>query len=92
MNASNQHLCRFCGVDLEDALGDLAPDDDHASDCPVNTDIWPVEQSDLTHGLRCMDCKSELAMGDSYTHRRVEFDVYDIVCLGCGVLNPSEYV
>ena len=43
------------------------------------------------HGMVCMDCLVEFAVGDTYTLRQIEDDTFDVVCLGCSVLNPSEY-
>ena len=43
------------------------------------------------HGMICMDCETPFALGDTYTLRQAEDDIYEVVCLGCAVLNPSEY-
>lgn len=43
------------------------------------------------HGMVCMDCGTPFAVGDSYAHRQTEDDVFEVVCIGCAVLNPSEY-
>lgn len=43
------------------------------------------------HGMVCMDCGTSFAVGDSYAHRQTEDDVFEVVCVGCAVLNPSEY-
>lgn len=43
------------------------------------------------HGMVCMDCGSAFSVGDTYTHRQTSDDIFEVVCLGCAVLNPSEY-
>lgn len=88
------HSCAYCGVDCEEF------DPEHKPDCPSVTNLWPVTEHDLgirgpndpyAHGMRCMDCGSEFAVGDIHTHRQTDSDVFEVVCLGCSILNPSEY-
>lgn len=43
------------------------------------------------YGMICMDCEAPFALGDTYAHRQTEDDIFEVVCVGCAVLNPSEY-
>lgn len=84
--------CIYCGADCEDEEAV------HANDCPSNTGLYPVTPQELgmrgprdpyAYGMRCMDCGSEFKLGDLYAHRPTEqTDVFEVVCVGCRVLNP----
>jgi hypothetical protein len=41
------------------------------------------------YGMICMDCGVEFKLGDVHARRQVEEDVFEVVCLGCRVLNPE---
>lgn len=56
-------------------------------------ELLTVTERDLkaAPGMRCMDCEVEFEEGDSYAHRWTAEDVAEVVCVGCAILNPSEY-
>lgn len=86
--------CVWCNADCFD------DEPEHARDCPQVTSLYPVTEQSLgmrgpddpyAHGMTCMDCETPFKLGDTYTHRQIEDDVFEVVCLGCSVVNPSEY-
>lgn len=81
--------CIHCSVDCEEY------EPEHGPECPQTTGLWPVTEQELgmrgpndpyAHGMRCMDCGDEFALGDFYAHRRIEDDVFEVVCVGCAAL------
>lgn len=87
--------CVHCGADCWPDKDDQ----EHASDCPVTTGLWPVTMAELgmrgpddpyAHGMVCMDCNTPFELGDVYALRPTdEGDVFEIVCVGCRVLTPE---
>jgi len=43
------------------------------------------------HGMCCMDCGVAFKVGDFYTHRAIDDNAGEVVCLGCAIVNPSDY-
>ncbi len=69
--------CVYC---LAPWFGEAFPDPEHRQDCPMATNVFPVDDD-----MVCMDCGAELV--DFYTHRPCDVDdVADVVCLGCAAL------
>lgn len=74
-------------------------DFEHGPECPSTTGLWPVTAADLgergpndpyAHGMICMDCEVAFKVGDLYALRPTDDDdVFEIVCVGCRVLNPE---
>lgn len=86
-------ICIYCGADGCE-YGTAV----HADDCPSETGVFPITVEDskcfacgaATGSMHCMDCNAELKLGDHYTHRWIEDDVGEIVCLGCAALEASS--
>ncbi len=87
--------CIYCGVGCDEF------EPEHDSECPFTTGLWPVTLEALemrgpndpyAHGMVCIDCGSEFKVGDVYTHRQSSYDVYEVVCVGCRVLNPELHI
>lgn len=95
--------CVYCGADCyedgaEDFSHDYREDVEHKPDCPSVTGLYPVTMETLgmrgpddpyAYGAKCMDCGVDFNLGDFYAHRQRESDVFEIVCVGCRVLNPE---
>lgn len=91
--------CVFCGADCHE------DEPAHRDDCPSVTGVWPVREEDFgpkcVHcgqgafgGMRCMDCGSDLKMGDHYMHRETDpgdphdpglggASISEVICIGC---------
>lgn len=88
--------CVYCGADC-------AVDEDeqeHKSDCPVSTGLWPVRAEDYHRCSHCgevdvdaccMDCGAPFKLGDVYVLRDADTGeiarrpyVGEVVCVGCG--------
>lgn len=94
MSEDPHRYCVYCMADCSEG------DPEHAADCPSTTGLFPVTGADLgirgpddpyAHGMTCMDCGAEFKVGDFYAQRQVESHLFEIVCVGCSVLNPSDY-
>lgn len=72
-------FCIYCEADCE------GPDPEHTDGCPFSTDVWPVSGEE-PGGVACMDCGHPFAPGAFYTHRWIEEDVGEVICLGCAAL------
>jgi hypothetical protein len=92
-------FCVFCGADCH------ADEPDHAAECPSTTGVFPVREEDFgpkcVHcgkgafgPMHCMDCGSELGLGDHYMHREIDpgdpllggaagASISEIICVGC---------
>lgn len=95
--------CVHCGVDCyhpwaENGSHDYDPDVEHKPNCPTVTGLYPVTMETLgmrgpddpyAFGARCMDCGVEFKLGDTYALRRISEDGFEVVCVGCRVLNPE---
>lgn len=96
--------CIYCHVDCyregaSDYSYDYDDDVEHKPDCPTITGLYPVTEDTLgmrgyddpyAVGARCMDCGVEFKFGDFYTLRpREEPGEFEMVCIGCRVLNPA---
>lgn len=77
--------CVHCGADCYE------DEPEHGPGCPRVTGLWPVTERELQPaGIVCMDCGDEFKVRDVYAHRQTEQDdVFEIVCVGCRVLNPE---
>lgn len=81
-----------------------ADDVEHKPDCPSVTGMYPIDKRALSpwaecpecghgfsvNGMTCMDCGVEFKLGDTYAHRQTKDDMFEVVCTGCALLNPSE--
>jgi hypothetical protein len=50
---------------------------------------WPtIQEKEWPHGVRCMDCRTQLTQGDPYIERMEGFveetPTTEVVCLTCG--------
>ncbi len=70
--------CVYC---LAPWFGEAFADPEHRQDCPMVTNVYPVDDDDMV----CMDCGAKL---DFYTYRPCDDadDVAEVVCLGCAAL------
>jgi hypothetical protein len=80
--------CVFCGADCYE------DEPEHAADCPSSTGVYPFTEKDMTcpyckrpleerHRMLCSECEAPFEIGDHYTHRQIDDDVYEPICLGC---------
>lgn len=79
MSDETEDRFRWCIYCKADCWLD-AEDQEHATDCPQTTGVWPVTERDLgirgpddpyAHGMKCMDCEADFKVGDHYTHRPI---------------------
>lgn len=84
--------CIWCNCDCYE------DEPDHRFDCPSQTGLRPITPRELgmrgpndpyAHGMACMDCGTPFRVGDFAAHRSIEDDIYEVVCVGCRVLNPG---
>lgn len=85
--------CVYCGCDCYE------DDPEHEPGCATVTGLYPVTERDLgmrgprdpyAHGMLCMDCGCEFKVGDVSALRPTDAgDVFERVCVGCRVLNPT---
>lgn len=59
----------------------------HAVDCPESTGVFPV--GEVNAGIGCVDCGELFDADEFYTLRPVCWNVSDILCLGCAVLQRT---
>jgi hypothetical protein len=86
--------CIYCGCDCYD------DEPEHRPDCASLTGLRPIRPRDLgmrgpndpyAHGMRCMDCGDLFKLGDFSALRPTEEGhVFEVVCVGCRVLNPES--
>lgn len=69
-------FCIYCEADCDEA------DPAHTDGCPLRTDVFAVS-GDEPGGITCMDCEQPFEPADHYTHRWVEEDIGEVICLGC---------
>lgn len=85
MTDDDFRYCIHCAADCwED-------EPEHGPGCPSVTGLWPITERELQPaGMVCMDCGDEFKVGDTYALRPTATDdIFEIVCLGCRVLNPE---
>lgn len=96
--------CVYCGADCyvewyDGGAPEYADEIAHEPDCATVIGLYPVTPAVLgmrgpddpyAHGMVCMDCGVEFKVGDVYAHRPTDQrDVFEVVCVGCRVLNPE---
>ncbi len=67
--------CIHCKAAAE-AAG-VVGDEDHADDCPVITDVWPVQWEDVAGELICGSCSVAFNLGEFY------MSLPEVQCLPC---------
>lgn len=68
--------CVHCAV----AMAGVLCDEDHNPDCPVLTDVWPVNRFDIVGELCCTCCHEPFSVGEHYT------SLPSILCLPCAAM------
>lgn len=80
--------CVHCGADCYE------DDPEHAADCPQSTGVYEVQLEANNKPceccgyyddppMLCSECEEPLYLGDHYTHRQIESDIYEPICLSC---------
>lgn len=88
--------CVYCDADCE------VDEPEHATDCPSETGLYPVEQRDVPAGacekcghynqvgMLCAECNCELKVGEFYALQSTDDDdIRVVVCVGCQILKPE---
>jgi hypothetical protein len=68
--------CIHCAV----AMVGVTSDEDHNQDCPVLTDVWPVNELDIMGELCCARCHEAFSFGEHYV------SIPEILCLPCAAI------